>query len=132
MWGESSRAFRVPATVLCPPSEGEVPFRPASFLHSPNSCPFTHCSALAASILLSFSQLMGLQTTAGRPNSAHHLGLGARNGSLHHKRTKDYWPLRRTVVGRLEFVYWLQNLNCLLSCSSQDTFVDSCMRLWLF
>lgn len=56
--------------------------RSPSFLHSPNSCPFTHYFALTASIL-SFSQLMGLQTTAGRPNSAHHLGLGARNRSLH-------------------------------------------------
>ena len=112
----------------------EASFLPASFLHPPNSCALTLYFALTASIQLSFSQLMGLQTTAGRPNSAHHLGLGARNGLyiVQHKRTQEDWPLGRTVLGRFEFVYWLQNLNCVLSCASQDAFADSCTGLWLF
>lgn len=89
-------------------------------------------TALHLSCCLSHSSWVCRLQLVGQiqPTLAWEPGMGLY--TLHHKRTKDCWPLRRTVVGRLEFVYWLQNLNCLLSCSSQDTFVDSCMRLWLF
>ena len=74
---------------------------------------------------------MGLQTAAGRPNSAHHLGPGAGSGLdvVQRKRTKDCWPLGGTAVGR-RVVYWLQNLNRVLSRTPQDASVDSCTGLW--